>query len=298
MRRKNRDKRVIEYDHFIQPNSHKQPRSSDLSVFLCPPTNSNFTHHEESAGSIEKSSTLTEFSPDEKIDTKADELDLPLAQWTRSQNKKVVTSETSTQKVSSIAKLKPVISRSKSNADAQSGYVCLTPGSVVWAKKASQMWWPAKVLIVKVLALDSGIEDTGGLLRVQYYGSEKSNWVDPARDLSPFEECYEERSCNPSEEFQEALKQAIHQKEHQSSVRKLIAPAKDHVCLKSTNSSKTEHDCLVKGRSKRQRKPKVHFDELNVPSKSAKDSRRLRIMRSLGLAPPIGSPFAQSPMQE
>lgn len=290
MRRKNKDKRVIEFD---------QPRS-DLSVFLCPPSVSNLTHHQqESAGSIEKSSSLIESSPDEKIDTKGDELDLPLAQWTRSQNKRrVVTSETSTQKVSSTAKLKPVISWSQSNADGQGCDVCLIPGSVVWAKKASQMWWPAKVLIVKVLELNSGTEDTGGLLRVQYYGSEKSDWVDPARDLSPFEECFEERSCNPSEEFQEALKQAIHQKEHQSSARKLIAPAKGHVCLNSTNSSKTEHDFLVKERSKRRRKPKVHFDELNVPLKSEKDSRRLRIMRSLGLAPPIGSPFAQSPMQE
>ncbi|XP_074353329.1 uncharacterized protein LOC141692406 isoform X1 [Apium graveolens] len=278
VRRKSRDKRVIEFDHFIQPNSHH--------------------HQQESAGSIEKSSTLIGFSPDEKIDTEADELDLPLAQWTQSQNKRrVVSSETTTLKVSSNAKLKPVESWSKSNVDAQNGDVCLTPGSVVWAKKASQMWWPAKVLIVKVLALDSGIEDTGGLFRVHYYGSEKSDWVDPARDLSPFEECFEERSCNPSEEFQEALKQAIHQKEHQSLSRKLFVPDKGHVCLNSTNSSETEHDCLVKGRSKRRRKPKVHFDELNVPSKSVKDSRRLRIMRSLGLAPPIGSPFAQSPMQ-
>lgn len=65
----------------------------------------------ESAGCIEKSSSLIEFSPDEKIDTKADELDLPLAQWTRSENKRrVVISETSTQKVSSNAKRKPVIS--------------------------------------------------------------------------------------------------------------------------------------------------------------------------------------------
>lgn len=54
--------------------------------------------------------------------------------------------------------------------------------------------------------------------------------------------------------------QAILQKEHQSSARKLIAPAKGHVCLNSTNSSKTKHDCLVKERSKRRRKPKVHFD--------------------------------------
>lgn len=68
----------------------------------------------ESAGSIEKSSTLIKFSPDEKIDTEADELDLPLAQWTQSHNKRrVATPQTSTQKVSSNAKIKPVISWSK-----------------------------------------------------------------------------------------------------------------------------------------------------------------------------------------
>ncbi|KAL1813243.1 hypothetical protein ACET3Z_023308 [Daucus carota] len=300
VRRKKEDKMVIEDDSFIRPDSHKQSRSSPLpkpgsefSVVLSPPSMSNLhDHEEESESSKEKSSTLIESTPDAKIDEKTDLLNLPLAQWVQPQNKrKIVSLETSTQKVISPVKLESVQSLTQSDVDVQRGDVCHTPGCVVWAKKASQMWWPAEVLVHEALAPNSCTENTGGLVLVHYYGSEKSDWVDPARDLSPFEECFEERSRNPSEEFQQALKQALHQKKHQSSTTKLIVPAQGDACLNSTNSNKTE-DCSVKGRGKRQRKPKVHFDELSISSNSAKDSRRLRIMRSLGLAPPIGSPFA------
>lgn len=69
----------------------------------------------ESAGNKKESSTLIESSPDENIDTKADVFDIPLAQWTRSLNKrKEVTLKTSIPKVGSIAKLEPVLSRSRS----------------------------------------------------------------------------------------------------------------------------------------------------------------------------------------
>ncbi|XP_057983395.1 uncharacterized protein LOC131168156 isoform X6 [Malania oleifera] len=135
--------------------------------------------------------------------------------------------------------------------------VSITPGSIVWAKTACQMWWPA--------------------------------------------ECFEERSSNPMEDFQDALQEALGRKERINSCGQLFGSPNgcsnsnrlDQSSDKwnSSSSSRTEDDFLGKGRGKRKRKPKVHFDEVTFPLKSVRKVRRFRIMRYLGLAAPIGSPF-------
>ncbi|XP_065638694.1 uncharacterized protein LOC112038886 isoform X3 [Quercus suber] len=139
----------------------------------------------------------------------------------------------------------------------ESNSFCITPGSVVWAKTAYKTWWPA--------------------------------------------ECFEERSCNPMEDFQDALKQALQRKEYLSSCGQLFksldglnhSDQQDQSSDKWTSSisSRAEHDFLVKGRGKRERKPKLQFDEVTFPLTSTKKVRRFRIMRYLGLSAPIGSPF-------
>ncbi|KAH7842830.1 hypothetical protein Vadar_009622 [Vaccinium darrowii] len=59
----------------------------------------------------------------------------------------------------------------------------------------------------------------------------------------------------------------------------------------SSSSSRTESDCVERRRGTRERKPKVHFDEVTFPLRSMTKGRRYRIMRILGLAAPVGSPF-------
>ncbi|KAM6593088.1 hypothetical protein CsatA_000791 [Cannabis sativa] len=61
---------------------------------------------------------------------------------------------------------------------------------------------------------------------------------------------------------------------------------------KSTlSSSRGEDDIIARGRGKRERKPKLHFDDITCPLNPERRVRRLRIMRYLGLTPPVGSPF-------
>ncbi|XP_059667549.1 uncharacterized protein LOC132312978 [Cornus florida] len=177
--------------------------------------------------------------------------------------------------------------------------VCITPGSVVWAKMADQLWWPAEVLGERSSFVDSSNQGIDGRILIQFYGNRESAWVDPARDLSRFEDCFKERSCNPMEGFQDALREALHQKEHLRLSRQFTespdgpnysnqqddSPDK----CNSSSSSRTASDC--RGRGKRERKPKVHFDDVIFPLKSARKVRRFRIMRFLGLAAPVGSPF-------
>ncbi|KAF5473647.1 hypothetical protein F2P56_010247 [Juglans regia] len=189
---------------------------------------------------------------------------------------------------------------SKSHATESNGF-CITPGSVVWAKTASHMWWPAKITDRRYNSADTRNQDTGGHVLVEFYGSNDIAWLDPARDLSQLEDCFEERSCNPMEDFQDALKQALLGKGCLSSCGELFKSPDDlndsdqqyHSSEKWTSSisSRAEDDFLERGRGKRERKRKLHFDEVTFPLMSAKKVRRFRIMRYLGLSAPIGSPF-------
>ncbi|KAG2682808.1 hypothetical protein I3843_10G002000 [Carya illinoinensis] len=187
-----------------------------------------------------------------------------------------------------------------SHATETNGF-CITPGSVVWARTASHMWWPAKITDRRYNSADTRNQDTGGRVLVEFYGSNDIAWLDPTRDLSQLEDCFEERSCNPMEDFQDALKQALQGKECLSSCGELFKSPDDlndsdqqyHSSQKWTSSisCRAEDDFLERGRGKRERKRKLHFDEVTFPLMSAKKVRRFRIMRYLGLSAPIGSPF-------
>ncbi|XP_027352821.1 uncharacterized protein LOC113863437 [Abrus precatorius] len=177
-----------------------------------------------------------------------------------------------------------------------SSSLAVTPGSVVWARTSCQIWWPAEVLEERSALSDHGSD---GHVLVQFYGNHSSVWIDPVTDISTFENSFEERSNNPSEDFQLALKQALQRKAQLSSCQKLSPDRSAHSdqqerssgkCT-STSTSRTIDDFQDRRRGKRERKPKVHFDEVTYPMKSERKVRRLKIMRYLGLAAPVGSPY-------
>ncbi|KAL2953569.1 hypothetical protein AAZX31_19G172000 [Glycine max] len=88
-------------------------------------------------------------------------------------------------------------------------YVCdssslaATPGNVVWARTDGQVWWPAEILEETSALSNPG---SGGHVLVQFYGNLPSAWIDPMTDISTFEDSFEDKSNNPSEDFQQALK--------------------------------------------------------------------------------------------
>ncbi|CAL5194099.1 unnamed protein product [Lathyrus oleraceus] len=172
----------------------------------------------------------------------------------------------------------------------------VTPGNVIWARTTCKMWWPAEVMEERC-ALSDCVTD--GHVLVQFYGNHPSAWIDPATDISIFEDSFEERSNNPSNDFQVALKQALQRKIQLSSCQNLSPDTSAHSTqhdrssgkYTSPSSSRTINEFQERRRGKRERKPKLHFDEVSYPIKTEKKDRRLKIMRYLGLAPPVGSPF-------
>ncbi|XP_022746635.1 uncharacterized protein LOC111296534 [Durio zibethinus] len=180
--------------------------------------------------------------------------------------------------------------------------VCITPGNVVWAKTACRLWWPAEIIGKKSSLADSRMQRTEELVLVKFYGKQNSAWVNAARDLSMLEDCFDERSCNPMEKFQDALKQALVQrKEHIKSCMQLPgspdssthSEQQDQKSGKwtSSTSSKTGTTLFKQGGSKKEQKPTIHLDDATFPLTSGKGARRLKIMRYLGLTAPRGSPF-------
>ncbi|KAA8518674.1 hypothetical protein F0562_016148 [Nyssa sinensis] len=291
-------------DHI--PKYSQQPRSpgcpkrrTDFSLFFCSSSSplSNASFHQglmlESSSSKDILSSVTIASLDETRDKRKEILELPLVQCSKSEIKtqglfsnfievplievKSISQNASTepwgdrnlndQECGKARKFKFTPNKSQITGEDD---VCITPGSVVWAKTAHQLWWPAEILGERSTVVDSRNQGIDGHVLVQYYGKHGCAWVDSARDLSQFDHCFEERSCNPMEEFQDALKQALHAKEHQSSGRELIGSPDGPNCSNLpdlsagkwnlSRSSRTESDCLERGRGKRERKPKVRFD--------------------------------------
>ncbi|GAU20348.1 hypothetical protein TSUD_338300 [Trifolium subterraneum] len=192
------------------------------------------------------------------------------------------------------AKMSESTPRESSVSDNSS--LAVTPGNVVWARTSCQMWWPAEIIEERCALSDCASD---GHVLVQFYGNHPSAWIDPATDISIFEDSFEERSNNPSNDFQDALKQALQRKAQLSSCQNLSPDRSAHSNQQerssgkytSPSSSGTKNDSQEKRRGRRDRKPKVHFDEATYPMKTERKDRRLKIMRYLGLAPPVGSPF-------
>ncbi|XP_026411803.1 uncharacterized protein LOC113307575 isoform X3 [Papaver somniferum] len=89
----------------------------------------------------------------------------------------------------------------------ESNDVRMAAGSIVWAKTANEMWWPAKVMEGKTTADVSSDQGVNGHVQVQYFGNHENAWLTPEGNISLFDECFKERSCNPLAAFQDALKQ-------------------------------------------------------------------------------------------
>ncbi|XP_028789441.1 PWWP domain-containing protein 2A isoform X1 [Neltuma alba] len=124
-----------------------------------------------------------------------------------------------------------------------SNCITITPGSVVWAKTSCQVWWPAEIMEERPTLAGQTCD---GHVLVQFYGNRPCAWIDPLKDLSAFEDSFEERSGNPAKDFQDALKQALQRKgqlishSKSSPQRTARSDLQDHSCEKWTSSASSK----------------------------------------------------------
>ncbi|KAF7115064.1 hypothetical protein RHSIM_RhsimUnG0068000 [Rhododendron simsii] len=177
----------------------------------------------------------------------------------------------------------------------ESSNFCITPGSTVWDKTGRQLW-PAEV---GDGMRSSWTEDTWKVLNgwssegrrpMKAEAKPMNAFVDPAGNLS-----------QSDVDQNTGLQLNLLALECQSFSKEFTESSDDPNCSitrdqspdkwNSSSSSRTESDCMERRRGTRERKPKVHFDEVNFSLKSMRKDRRFRIMRFLGLAAPVASPF-------
>ncbi|XP_004494012.1 uncharacterized protein [Cicer arietinum] len=311
---KNNNKRIPPIDrvpkHSQQPRSSPPKRRTDFSFFIRNPSSISNPAIDSSLGSssgeVRLSNITASGSLQRRMSVKQFSKDTLVRCNNYQEGRPVCSSEYFDVPVAELdsvdlggnrnACIKMSESTPRESSVSDSSSLAVTPGSVVWARTSCQTWWPAEIMEERCAPSDDARD---GHVLVQFYGNHPSAWIDPSTNISIFEDSFEERSNNPSNDFQDALKQALQRKAQLSSCQNLSPDRSAHSDQQdrsagkysSPSSSKTLNDFQERRRGKRERKPKVHFDEVSYPIKSERKDRRLKIMRYLGLAPPVGSPF-------
>ncbi|RDY01118.1 hypothetical protein CR513_15593, partial [Mucuna pruriens] len=291
------------------PRSSPPKRRTDFSVFTCTPSLFNLDSSSDSHSGVLRLFNFTANSLQEREMEVTQFSDCTLVRCSYSQEDiSVCSTEFSDVLVKGVDSavqdegLNPGTNRDASNekidlngSPVHDSNSLVTPGSVVWARTDNQMWWPAEIMEERT-TLSDPTSDRHVL--VQFYGNRSSAWINPVTDVSSFEDSFEERSTNSSKDFHKALKLALKRKEQLSSCRILSSDKRsprnqqNHSCDKWASCTSRETDgFLLRGRGKRERKRKVHFDEVTLPLKSKRKARQLKIMRHLGLVAPVDSPF-------
>lgn len=185
------------------------------------------------------------------------------------------------------------------------------PGDVTWAKLRGNVWWPAVVVDENTVSeCNKPCKRASGGILVRLYGSYEYLYVDPIKFHSEFQKVLEQNNGSYSVIFEKALEQDW---SHMKSVCSKEGKYKSN----GPSAEVVEWKCSKQGSRHKKLKPNNTSDEkrrmskismeeqdekpmLNGPNSEASllrtshelSARRLRVMQSLGLIAPSGSPFS------
>uniref|UniRef100_A0A251J599 PWWP domain-containing protein n=1 Tax=Manihot esculenta TaxID=3983 RepID=A0A251J599_MANES len=178
-------------------------------------------------------------------------------------------------------------------------------GGIIWVKLSGGSWWPA--VVVESNKADGRLM---GDVRVRLYGSYEYMYVDPIKYCSEFQITLEQHSGSYQEIFMRALEQDLSSSKSGRGKGK-VTKSKDGACKqlkhKRPGTKETEeHDSNQKRLKKNKQGAagaKCKSPKQDVKSsKQNKDAalsgrsqelsaRRTKVMQTLGLVAPSGSPF-------
>ncbi|KDO81160.1 hypothetical protein CISIN_1g0250492mg [Citrus sinensis] len=186
------------------------------------------------------------------------------------------------------------------------------PGDVTWAKLRGNIWWPAVVVDENTVSeCNKPSKRASGGFLVRLYGSYEYLYVDPIKFHLEFQKVLEQSNGSHREIFEKALEQDLSHmksgcskegkyKSDSASVqeqlkRKYSKQGSGHKKLKPNNTSDEKRRMSEISMEEQDEKPM-----LNSPNSEASllgtshelSARRLRVMQSLGLVAPSGSPFS------
>ncbi|AES73176.2 putative PWWP domain-containing protein [Medicago truncatula] len=171
-------------------------------------------------------------------------------------------------------------------------------GDMIHVKLPGGSWWPAQVVNDEaILQSFQPRKCRTGEVLVRIYGSQEFLNVNPVRSCSEFELILKNNNADLRKILEEGL-----QKDLPSSKNKPASKAKGMPSEKTDSKSKSNKKVEEQTPAKRQKQNKESKDgDLASPScettASGKlqelSSRRIRVMQSLGLVAPLGSPFTK-----
>ncbi|CAL0327339.1 unnamed protein product [Lupinus luteus] len=152
-------------------------------------------------------------------------------------------------------------------------------GDVIWIKLRSRSWWPAQVVDAK--SVDKSLKprkSSVGKVLVRLYGSYKYSYIDPIQSRSEFETILKSNNGSYRDILQQSLEKVL--PSNKSSKSKGSSSKGKGTSSKRKSSQKDDDD------------PDSESPETAALGKSQElSARKVRVMESLGLIAPPGSPF-------
>ncbi|KAK7282887.1 hypothetical protein RIF29_11991 [Crotalaria pallida] len=167
-------------------------------------------------------------------------------------------------------------------------------GDLIWIKFRNGSWWPAQVVDAKSVHKSvKPKKKSAGEILVRQYGSYKYSYVDPIQCRSELEIVLKNNNGSYRDIFQQALEKDLPSKKSSrskgSSSKSKVSYSNslaDVLCLQTTTPSKRKSHQKDGDDLDRQ------SPETDALGKSQDlSARRVKVMASLGLIAPSGSPF-------
>ncbi|KAL8162389.1 hypothetical protein V2J09_013878, partial [Rumex salicifolius] len=182
----------------------------------------------------------------------------------------------------------------------------LKPGDITWVKLRGYSWWPAQVVDEKSVSENCKprrMVKRAVLLRL--YGSyEYTYHLEPVKSLMEFKNILEQQNTTSLDMFQKSIDQVMLNSSDESDNNSDSGENKRKQRISKESSKKAEMSSpsensnkRFKCRTKQEDAEKVKCDDIPVDDITAPEKtpdyvkRRLKVMQSLGLAAPMGSPF-------
>ncbi|KAL4197265.1 hypothetical protein AMTRI_Chr04g250240 [Amborella trichopoda] len=161
-------------------------------------------------------------------------------------------------------------------------------GVLMWVKIHDGLWWPAQVVDDKMVCDSNKLNDRieGGFL-VRLYGSYDHLWVDPMIDRSEFEDIVKQNNYSEKETFRKVLELDIAETKAGDKSKRKPAQSKG----KDYTKEKKPKKCMVE---QDQKETKAASETRSLECSNDSGTRRVKMMRCLGLTAPPGSPFQNS----
>ncbi|CAH1443943.1 unnamed protein product [Lactuca virosa] len=181
-------------------------------------------------------------------------------------------------------------------------------GDIIWVKLHEDSWWPAQVVDENSVSSGNKPSNKGSSsdVLVRLYGSYIFKYVDVHKSRAEFKKILEENNFNHDDIMKKSLEKDLpslngSSKKRQRSTSKGVKESSQKRSSKKDTSDKPQSK--ISSKKQKQEKPKTATPDrihngidtsASTPNIGNLSGRRMKVMQSLGLVAPLGSPFPRN----